>query len=85
MNWLKSATRYLFAMPSPEQIAKAELLEAQRALLKAASGYDYANAMVSYNQERIERLSRTLEMYEQKREDSIIESARNSPGLSDDD
>lgn len=49
-----------FGAPSPEEQARAELIKAKRALLVALTGRDYATAMVSYEQARIQRLSAYL-------------------------
>lgn len=40
----------------PIDLAKAELKEAQFALLEAQTGADFANALILYNSKRIERL-----------------------------
>lgn len=41
---------------TPEQMARAELAEAELALLEAHSGLEYASAMVKYHQARVDRL-----------------------------
>lgn len=51
-----AALRALFAPPPAATMAKEELEDAERALLKAQSGREYADAMVSYHQRRISRL-----------------------------
>lgn len=56
MNHLKR----LFRMPSPEELAARELDQARRALLEAQSAREYADAMVTYHQRRIDRLHRVL-------------------------
>ena len=48
----------LFETPSPLKIAQTELDTARRDLLKAHTAVEYASTMVSYNQQRIERLER---------------------------
>ncbi len=53
MNWIKK----LFAQATPMELAVAELVDAQREKLQAESGAEYAEAMVIYNQSRIERLT----------------------------
>ena len=47
----------LFRLPAPMQIAERELAEAQRQLLSAQSGAEYARRMVEYHQDRIKRLT----------------------------
>lgn len=49
-----------FGAPTPEEQARAELVKAKRALLLALTGKDYATAMVTYEQARIQRLSAYL-------------------------
>lgn len=53
MNWIKK----LFAQATPLELAVAELVDAQREKLQAESGAEYAEALVIYNQSRIERLT----------------------------
>ena len=53
MNWIKK----LFAQATPLELAVLELVDAQRAKLAAESGAEYAEALVIYNQSRIERLT----------------------------
>jgi hypothetical protein len=53
MNWIKK----LFAQATPMELAVAELVDAQREKLQAESGAEYAEALVIYNQSRIERLT----------------------------
>ena len=56
MNWIKK----LFAQATPLELAVAELVDAQREKLQAESGAEYAEALVIYNQSRIERLTACL-------------------------
>jgi len=51
----------LWRTPSPRELIARELDEAQRSLLEAQTGRDYANAMVSYHETRIDRLRIQLE------------------------
>ena len=44
-------------LPNPQQIAERELADAQRQLLSAQSGAEYARRMVEYHQDRIKRLT----------------------------
>jgi len=53
MNWIKK----LFAQATPLELAVLELVDAQREKLQAESGAEYAEALVIYNQSRIERLT----------------------------
>lgn len=53
MNWIKK----LFTRATPLELATMELVEAQRSKLEAESGAEYAEALVIYNQSRIERLT----------------------------
>ena len=46
----------IFRKPSPLQLAKAELEEAQRKYLDAQTALDYANAMLRYESDRVRRL-----------------------------
>ena len=54
MNWIKQ----LFRLPSAEALALQEYEQARRRLLEAQSAREYAEAMVSYHQKRIDRLSK---------------------------
>lgn len=53
MNWIKK----LFTRATPLELAAMELVDAQRSKLEAESGAEYAEALVIYNQSRIERLT----------------------------
>ena len=46
----------IFRKPSARTLAQAELEEAQRQLLLAQTGLDYARAMVQYEATRVQRL-----------------------------
>ena len=46
----------IFRTPTPLQLAKAELEEAQRKYLDAQTALDYANAMLRYEGDRVRRL-----------------------------
>jgi len=46
-----------FKKPSAEVLAVTELEEAKRQLLVAQTGLEYAQAMVTYNEQRVERLT----------------------------
>lgn len=49
-----------FRKPSATQLAQRELEDAQRQLLAAQSGFDYAKNMVRYHQDRVARLKALL-------------------------
>ena len=49
-----------FRKPSAIQLAQRELEDAQRQLLQAQSGAEYATRMVQYHQDRVARLKRLL-------------------------
>lgn len=61
-----------FRKPSPLALAAAELEDAQRELLLAHSGAEYAEALVLYNQQRVERLRETVRDLSADREDVNI-------------
>lgn len=46
-----------FRTPSADELAVRELQEAQRELLKAESGREYADSLVTYHKARITRLT----------------------------
>lgn len=50
----------IFRTPSPLEIATRELDQAERAWLEAQSAREYADAMVTYHSERIDRLRRYI-------------------------
>lgn len=50
----------IFRTPSALEIAARELAQAERQLLEAESGREYATAMVEYNKERIYRLRKYI-------------------------
>lgn len=50
----------IFRTPSALEIAARELAQAERHLLEAESGREYATAMVEYNKERIYRLRKYI-------------------------
>lgn len=55
-----AALQAVFTPPSAATLAQNELEDAERALLKAQSGREYAEAMVTYHQRRISRLKGIL-------------------------
>jgi hypothetical protein len=50
----------LFTFPTRRELALRELEEAMREHLKACSAVEYASAMVTYNEHRIQRLEDVL-------------------------
>jgi len=64
MNWLlnipNKGWRWVFRLPTPLSLATAELEEAERALLLAQTGAEYAASTVTYNQARIARLRKYI-------------------------
>lgn len=57
MKWIENFLRH----PEWRELAQRELAEAQRSLLEAQSAEEYARSVVSYNQERIRRLTAKLQ------------------------
>jgi len=56
----------LFELPPLIAIKEREYYEAQTELLKAQTGFDYAKAMVIYNQARVDRLKADIGSYNGK-------------------
>ena len=52
---------HTFRKPSAEVLAVQELEDAKRDLLEAQTGLNYAEAMVRYNTERVERLTKYVQ------------------------
>ena len=48
--------RDIFKVITPAQAISAELAEAEHALLRAETGVEYAQALVTYNKNRVKRL-----------------------------
>jgi hypothetical protein len=48
--------RDIFKVITPAQAIAAELAEAEHALLRAETGVEYAQALVTYNKNRVKRL-----------------------------
>lgn len=59
---MKKQITKLFRTPTHIELAQRELVDAQRELLAAQTAAEYANAMISYNTDRILRLKATLNM-----------------------
>lgn len=55
---MKKAIFKLFTTPTADELARRELDEAQRQLLRALSAQEYATSMVRYHTDRVKRLQR---------------------------
>ena len=53
---MKFAIPAIFLRPTVLEVAARELIEAQHAKLEAQTAAEYANAVVTYNTQRIDRL-----------------------------
>lgn len=53
----------IFRTPSALELAVRELDEAERRLLEAYSAKEYAEAMVTYHSDRIDRLQRYIQQF----------------------
>lgn len=53
---LYSELKAMFKMPTPIEVAAAQLAEAELQLLKSETGVEYAGSMVSFNKAQIKRL-----------------------------
>lgn len=60
MKSVKNFYRDLTQKVTPHEMAAAELADAERKLMNAYSAVEYAQSVVSYNQQRIKRLRRFL-------------------------
>jgi hypothetical protein len=56
----------IFKTISPAEAIAAELAEAEHALLRAETGVEYAQALVTYNKNRVKRLKAYLVPTEEK-------------------
>ena len=56
----------IFRRLTPVELAAKELAEAERALLEAQTGREYADAIVTYNEKRIARLRGVLKKQGEK-------------------
>jgi hypothetical protein len=52
--------RDMFKVITPAQAIAAELAEAEHSLLRAETGVEYAQALVTYNKNRVKRLKAYL-------------------------
>ena len=53
---LYTELKQMFKMPTPLEVAAAQLATAELELLKAETGVEYASSMVSFNKAQIKRL-----------------------------
>ena len=60
---LRELLKEPFKKPSPLEVIAAELAEAHLAKLQAETGVEYAQSIVDYNLNRIERLNKRMEEY----------------------
>ena len=60
---LRDLLREPFKQPTPLEVIATELAEAHLAKLQAETGVEYAQSIVDYNVNRIERLNARLEEY----------------------
>lgn len=62
MKSVKNFYRQLTQKITPQEMAEAELAEAERELMNAYSAVEYAQSVVAYNKRRITRLRRFLNL-----------------------
>ncbi|CAB4131811.1 hypothetical protein UFOVP125_21 [uncultured Caudovirales phage] len=60
---LRELLKEPFKKPTPLEVIAAELAEAHLAKLQAETGVEYAQSIVDYNLNRIERLNKRMEEY----------------------
>jgi hypothetical protein len=60
MKQIWGEVRVLLRSVTPAQAIAGELLEAEMALLRAETGVEYAQALVTYNKNRVKRLKAYL-------------------------
>jgi hypothetical protein len=60
--------RVLMRSVTPAQAIAGELLEAEMALLRAETGVEYAQALVTYNKNRVKRLKAYMASTEEVKE-----------------
>ena len=53
---LYTELKQMFKMPTPHEVAAAQLATAELELLKSETGVEYASSMVSFNKAQIKRL-----------------------------
>lgn len=60
MNLVNKCWRWAFRLPTPLSLATAELEDAERELMVSQTGAEWANAKITYNQARITRLRKYI-------------------------
>jgi hypothetical protein len=60
---IRELLREPFKKPTPLEVIATELAEAHLAKLQAETGVEYAQSIVDYNLNRIERLNKRMEEY----------------------
>ena len=68
MKQIWGEVRVLLRSVTPAQAIAGELLEAEMALLRAETGVEYAQALVTYNKNRVKRLKAYLVSTEEVKE-----------------
>lgn len=71
-----------FRPPTVHSLAEKELYEAHRSLLQAQAGLEWAQAMVTYHQTRINRLNTYLEAQDDVNKDPSVPDDSSSPARS---
>lgn len=66
IKYIWNETKLLLKSVTPAQAIAGELLEAEMALLRAETGVEYAQALVTYNKNRIKRLKAYMAPVEEK-------------------
>ena len=61
-----SEVQFMFKRVTPTEAITSEMREAEHALLRAETGVEYAQALVTYNKNRIKRLKAYLAVDEPK-------------------
>lgn len=68
-----------FRPPTVHSLAEKELYEAHRSLLQAQAGLEWAQAMVTYHQTRINRLNAYFEAQDDVKTDPSVPDDSSSP------
>ena len=66
MKKFMAQMRELFRRDTPQEAVLFELAEAEHALLRAETGVEYAQALVTYNKNRVKRLKAYITPTEEK-------------------
>jgi deoxyribodipyrimidine photolyase len=67
-KYLWTELRLIIKTVTPVQAVKHELLHAEHELLQAETGVEYAQALVTYNKNRVKRLKAYLDKTEEVKE-----------------